>query len=50
MSDPDEIEQEEADYVDEPDDDDAICGQCAGSGEGMHDGSICGYCKGSGVA
>lgn len=25
-----------------------ICGQCNGSGEGMHDGSRCGYCKGSG--
>lgn len=33
----------------EVDDDDTICHQCAGSGEGSHDGAICGHCKGSGV-
>ena len=25
-----------------------ICGGCAGSGEGMHDGAICSTCKGMG--
>ena len=30
-------------------DDDTICPQCNGSGEGMYDGSICHACHGSGV-
>ena len=30
-------------------DDDIICNQCAGSGEGQFDGSICHACHGSGV-
>ena len=30
-------------------DDDTICPQCAGSGEGQWDGSICHACHGSGV-
>lgn len=25
-----------------------ICGQCSGSGEGMHDGTRCLHCKGTG--
>lgn len=29
---------------------DRVCGHCAGSGEGMHDGSSCGSCGGSGTA
>jgi DnaJ-class molecular chaperone len=28
---------------------DNLCTQCNGSGEGMHDGSTCSSCKGSGV-
>ncbi len=32
------------------DDDESICGNCNGSGEGMYDGSTCGHCGGSGVA
>lgn len=32
------------------DDDQPICGNCNGSGEGMHDGSRCYQCGGSGVA
>ena len=32
------------------DDDQPICGNCNGSGEGMHDGSRCSSCGGSGVA
>ena len=31
-------------------DDEEICAQCNGSGEGMYDGSICSSCKGSGAA
>lgn len=29
--------------------DDALCGACNGSGEGMYDGSSCGSCCGTGV-
>ena len=32
------------------DNEDAICGNCNGSGEGMWDGSTCRVCRGSGVA
>lgn len=32
-----------------PEDDEPICPQCSGSGEGMYDGTTCGKCKGSGV-
>lgn len=28
--------------------DTAICGQCAGSGEGMYDGTVCMRCNGDG--
>ena len=35
---------------DEPEDDEELlCAQCNGSGEGMYDGSRCGSCRGSGV-
>ena len=30
-------------------DDEPICSQCSGSGEGQHDGTTCWKCKGSGV-
>lgn len=32
------------------DEDMPLCGNCNGSGEGMHDGSTCSDCGGSGVA
>lgn len=31
------------------DDDEPLCPDCAGSGEGMHDGTRCRSCRGSGV-
>ena len=38
------------DDIEQPDDDDdTICPQCNGSGEGMYDGSKCHACHGSGV-
>ena len=40
---------EAADDAIEDDDDEQICIQCNGSGEGMHDGTRCGHCHGSGV-
>jgi DnaJ-class molecular chaperone len=32
------------------DDDEALCPNCSGSGEGMADGTRCRVCKGSGAA
>lgn len=37
-------------YTEAPDDDDLICGDCNGTGEGYHDGTICRACSGSGAA
>ncbi len=35
-------------YVPDLVEDSAICSQCSGSGEGLHDGTLCSVCKGSG--
>lgn len=35
-------------YVPDLDEGPMICGQCSGSGEGLHDGTLCSACKGHG--
>lgn len=35
-------------YVPDLVEDSAICSQCSGSGEGLHDGTLCSVCKGRG--
>ena len=46
----DDIEEDDLPDDEAPDDDeDCLCANCNGSGEGMHDGSICSTCGGSGV-
>jgi hypothetical protein len=48
----DALYYERLETPDDPDPDDdgepRICGNCDGSGEGMHDGSTCGVCRGRG--
>lgn len=49
-----QIDEDDESWLDEPADsefsreDSVICGDCNGSGEGMHDGSICWTCGGEG--